>query len=198
MNRDNSSNQNQVQNQSQSDLRSKLRASNLAEATKMKSNALMISLLTLVLGLIGGTLIGMYLLSPQPSLMADKNKQIINLEKELAALKSNKPIANGVDLTDQDKLILETLKKTEGFDYTAVAVIKIEGDWALSSPIPINFDQNSGYSIPAMGMTEYVWHKVNNGWQYVAQAQESGYDPDEVKDVPLSVIPESSRGGDLL
>ena len=166
-----------------------------ADALKPKSNILSISLLTLIIGLVAGTLVGMYLLDPQSGELKTKEDQIATLKKELTDLKSKPLMADSGSnsLSDQDALMVKTINQTPGFDNIAPEITKIEGDWALTSPIPVVFDKNTGYSIPGMGGIEYVWHKVNGAWVFVAAASDSGYDASLVKDVPDSLIPASSR-----
>ncbi|MEI6266589.1 MAG: hypothetical protein WCP14_01755 [bacterium] len=144
----------------------------------------------------------------------EKNAKTAN-EKELATLKSQikdtptiTPTSNptptstskaDIVLTDSDYLNFLTINKSgwvKTDSYVAPIISKNDGTWAITSPLPILYDTTSGYHIPGMGGSIYVWHKVSGSWEFVGQGGEGGYD-DAVKavysQIPITVIPESSR-----
>jgi len=104
-----------------------------------------------------------------------------------------------VGITDSDYLNFLTINKSgwvKTDSYVAPIISKNDGTWAITSPLPILYDTTSGYHIPGMGGSIYVWHKVSGSWEFVGQGGEGGYD-DAVKavysQIPTTVIPESSR-----
>jgi len=136
-------------------------------------------------------------------------------EKEIAALKIQKkenptvkPTATPtttptpktvVDITDSDYLNFLTINKSgwvKTDSFVAPIISKNDGTWAITTPLPVLYDTTSGYHIPGMGGSIYVWHKVSGSWEFVGQGGEGGFN-DAVKavysQIPITVIPESSR-----
>lgn len=105
--------------------------------------------------------------------------------------------AKQVAYTDKEQIIIATIAKYNNPNFIpAVNVTKIEGNWALSTPVPLQFKQDSGYTVPGMGGTVYLWNKVGGKWIIVGSAGETGWDAAvkaKYSTIPKTIIPDSER-----
>ena len=161
----------------------------------------------LTAGAVGGG-VWYYMDQSAKSAKAANQKEIATLESQIKDKPTITPTFTltptpapkaAVVLTDSDYLNFLTINKSgwvKTDSYVAPIISKNDGTWATTSPLPILYDTTSGYHIPGMGGSIYVWHKVSGSWEFVGQGGEGGFD-DAVKavysQIPTTVIPESSR-----
>lgn len=173
-----------------------------------KRSLITVAILLVTAGVVGGTV--WYIMDQNAKDVAASNaKSEAALQKqidELNAKETSTPkIVSGTsasvaqvsstNLSDADNLNVLTINKTgwiKGTSYVAPAIKAKDANWAVTVPVPVNFSQNDGYTIPGMGGVTYVWHKVDGTWTYVGQGGENGFD-DAVNavlsQIPTSIIP---------
>lgn len=184
-----------------------------AEAVKPKHKYLPVLITVLVMILVAAALAGgvwYYMDKKAKDKATEHTKEIETLKKQYetqtnkltndlkaSTLNAESAAAKQIVYTDKEQIIVATIAKYNNPNYIpAVGVTKIEGNWALSSPLPLQFKADSGYSVAAMGGTTYLWNKVDGRWVYVGSASEGGWDSAvkaRYKDIPTTIIPNADR-----
>lgn len=97
-------------------------------------------------------------------------------------------------VSDQDYLKIMTLNavkdSTVGDFWAPLMPHYINGEWAETSPLPIKFNQEKGYHVPATGGLVFFWHKKDGKWLKFGTCTESGceYIPGyKEADIPISL-----------
>jgi len=170
-----------------------------------KRSLITIGIVFVTAGVVGGTV--WYIMDQNQKSIEESNaqqtaamqKQINDVKNTVSEEVETKTTTTQPALTDSDYLNYMTINKS-GFvsanSYVAPIISAKEGNWATTSPLPVKYDSTTGYTIPGMGGSIYVWEKVNGVWAYVGRGGEGGYD-DAVKAkysvIPLTVIPQDQR-----
>jgi hypothetical protein len=92
---------------------------------------------------------------------------------------SNTSSTSSPEMTDTDYLNILTINKVGSLEtdhYIAPRIIKVDGEWAKTSPVHLLYEKSNGFNIPATGTTDYIWHKVDNKWTFVGSGTEGGWD----------------------
>lgn len=104
------------------------------------------------------------------------------------------PKPTGLMVSDQDYLKIMTLNavkdSTVGDFWAPLMPHYINGEWAETSPLPIKFNQEQGYHVPATGGLVFFWHKKDGKWLKFGTCTESGceYIPGyKEADIPISL-----------
>lgn len=74
---------------------------------------------------------------------------------------------NGVKIDDEEILkilTVDNMSNQNDYEYW-LPVVTIKGDYAETLPIPVKYDAQTGYTIPAMGGVAYYWNKVDGNWK---------------------------------
>jgi hypothetical protein len=113
------------------------------------------------------------------------------------AANANSVLASQVKYTDTEQVIVATIGKFNNPNYIpSVRIVKIEGNWAAASPVPLTYNQDTGYAVPGMGGVTYLWNKKDGKWAYVGAMNETGWDAvvkAQFAQIPKTVIPDSQR-----
>lgn len=149
----------------------------------------------LVILLLIGALVGVYFwqngqLKQTQASLKTKTDEVAKLEKEIKATKGGEPVGDDVapgappekpsgylDFSDEEILKVLTIRaagKPSGVDHWLPVVDRIVGDYAMTAPIPLNYNPEQGYHVPGMGGSSYIWHKKADKWQKIGQCMEVG------------------------
>lgn len=128
--------------------------------------------------------------------VASLQKQVDELKTKDTTKEATTTTVSKSNLTDKETLIALTVRQFNSSKYIpAVVVHKVEGEWALTSPVPLQ-KTSEGYAVPGMGGVTYLWQKVSGSWTYIGMANEAGWE-DSVKTkfnvIPKTIITDEER-----
>lgn len=106
----------------------------------------------------------------------NSSAKIAELQKKVAELEKANP--TGRALNDQEALEVLTISRGRGSvsaRWWMPIVHSIVGDYASTSPLPMEWRDDAGYQVVGVGGVTFFWHKVNGVWKYVGMASEGGY-----------------------
>lgn len=172
-----------------------------------KSNKALIAVIVLAVLAIAGVGVGVYYYMDQQlkTSKSDSDKTIATLNTEVATLKeeASKLSTGSGPMTDVDTINYLTINKLGKPSTTTITeayapIVKAQdSEWAVSYVITVKYDENTGWSVPAMGYSQVLWRKVDGVWTEIGRQSDTGLWSKEVQalfnEIPETIIPASNR-----